>query len=69
MILMILGAASYTIGILAAGWYGGYVGLIAAITAAAGTHRILCEAKFRQRTRIHWMPAFRWSRLRVGEKA
>ncbi len=67
--ILFIGIVSYAAGILAAGWCGGYVGLIAAITAAAGTHRILCEAKFRQRTRIHWMPAFRWSRLRVGEKA
>ena len=38
MILMILGAASYTIGILAAGWYGGYVGLIGAIAARRVVH-------------------------------
>ena len=48
MILMILGAASYTIGILAAGWYGGYVGLIAAITAAAGGALIAMKIKTKE---------------------
>lgn len=36
MILLIMGIVSYAVGILAAGWYGGYVGLIGAIAAAAG---------------------------------
>ena len=48
MILMILSAASYTIGILAAGWYGGYVGLIAAITAAAGGVLIAMKIKTKE---------------------
>lgn len=48
MILMILGAASYTIGILAAGWYGGYVGLIGAITAAAGGAMIAMQIKTKE---------------------
>lgn len=34
--ILFIGIASYAAGILAAGWYGGYMGLIAAIAAAAG---------------------------------
>ncbi len=48
MILLILGAASYTIGILAAGWCGGYVGLIGAIAAAAGGALIAMKIEIKE---------------------
>lgn len=46
--ILFIGIASYAAGILAAGWCGGYVGLIAAITAASGGALIAMKIEIKE---------------------